>query len=315
MNLNQSIGYDWARNMAKVEKVFLSHASGDKPFVDRLVADLAKHSIPVWYDKFDLKIGESVPGRINDGIADSKYFAIVLSPDAICSAWVTEELNAALMKQVANGGTFLLPILLKDCTIPPLLAHRRYADFRNDYDSALKELLSLWGKETAACVAANKVAVFPWPDIEMPDAEFVYLHSTRFDKFFRMSCSLSWTVEKTIQYLTDTLSLPWNIELSNVGMKWSFSYRILHNDKGLPLATILKDAGISVGDVLKIGISGTYQDMYEKELKEMWDGSKMYLMTAELMRRSEWLKSQVASRRNITRDDLKKIADSCFAHV
>lgn len=301
--------------MTKVGKVFLSHASDDKPFVDRLAVDLAKHSIPVWYDKLDLRIGESVPGKINDGIANSKYFAIVLSPAAISSKWVTEELNAALMKQVANGGTFLLPILLKDCTIPPLLAHRRYADFRHDYDSALKELLSLWGKDTAACVAADKDAVFPWPDIEMPDAEFVYLHSTRFDKFFRMSCSLSWTVQKTIQYLTDTLSLPWNIELPNVGMKWNFSYRIRLNGKGLPLATTLADAGISVGDVLQIGISGTYQDLYEKELKEMWDGSKIFMMTTEIMQRSEWLKVQVATRKNITRDDLKKIADSCFTHV
>lgn len=301
--------------MSKVGKVFLSHASDDKPFVDRLAADLAKHSVPVWYDKFDLRIGESVPGKINYGISDSKYFAIVLSPAALSSKWVAEELNAALMKQVASGGTFLLPILLKDCTLPPLLAHRRYADFRNDYDTALKELLSIWEQDTAACVATDKETVFPWPDIEMPDSEFVYLHSTRFDKFFRMSCSLSWTVQKTIQYLTDTLSLPWNIEIPGVGMKFSFSYGIRQNGKGLSLAETLADVGISVGDVLQIGISGTYQDLYENELKEMWDGSKIYMMTNEIMQRSEWLKAQVAARKNMTREDLKKIADSCFAHV
>lgn len=301
--------------MPTVGKVFVSHASDDKPFVDRLVADLANHSVPVWYDKLDLRIGESVPGKINQGIADSKYFAIVLSPAAVTSAWVTEELNAALMIQIAKGGTFLLPILLKDCTIPPLLAHRRYADFRNDYDSTLKELLSLWGKDAVACAAAKRDAVFPWPDIEMPDSEFVYLHSTRFDKFFRMSCSLSWTVQKTINYLADTLTLPWNIELPNVGMKWSFSYSIRFNDEKLSLSTTLADAGISVGTVLQIGISGTYQDLYEKELKEMWDGSKMYMITSEIMARTEWLKTQVAARSKLTRDDLKKIADSCFTHV
>lgn len=85
--------------MTKVGKVFLSHASKDKPFVDRLASDLEKHSIPVWYDKFDLKIGESVPGKINEGIADAQYFAIVLSPAAINSKWVIEELNAGLMKR------------------------------------------------------------------------------------------------------------------------------------------------------------------------------------------------------------------------
>lgn len=301
--------------MPSVGKVFVSHASSDKPFADRLVADLAKHSIPVWYDKLDLRIGESVPGKINQGIADSKYFAILLSPAAVTSAWVTEELNAALMKQIANGGTFLLPILVKDCTIRPLLAHRRYADFRSDYDSALSELLSLWGKDTAACATANKDAVFPWPDIDIPDAEFVYLHSTRFDKFFRMSCPLIWRVSEAIHYLADTLSLPWNIEQPSVGMKWSFSYSIRLDGKSLSLSSTLQDAGVTIGTVLQIGISGTYEDLYEKELKEMWDGSKTYLMTSELMARSEWLRAQVAARSKLTRDDLNKIADSCFSHV
>jgi hypothetical protein len=213
--------------MATIGKVFISHATADKSFVDRLVADLAAHSIPVWYDKLDLRIGESVPGKISEGLAGAKHFLIVLSKSAVKSAWVREELNAALMKQVSQGGTFVLPVLLEDCEIPPLLAHRRYADFRSEYSTALNELLSLWQMDTAACDAAKKDNVQPWPDVDISDVEFVYLHSTRFDKFFRMSCSLSWSANKAIDYLVDTLSLPWNIELSNVGMKWSFSYGLV----------------------------------------------------------------------------------------
>jgi hypothetical protein len=301
--------------MQPVGKVFISHTSIDKAFVDRLVADLKMHSIPVWYDKIDLSVGESVPGKINEGIADAKYFVIVLSPDAVNSAWVREELNAALMKQVSFGGTFLVPVLFRDCEIPPLLAHRKYADFRSDYGSALKELLSVWGKDSEACAAVNKNTVYPWRDLNIDDSEFVYLHSTRFDKVFRMSCSLSWTISRTIDYITGVLSLPWNIERAEVGMKWSFSYSIRIDGRALSLSDTLTKAGVTVGTVLQLGISGTYEDMYEKELKEMWDGSKVYLMTMELMTRREWLTEQVAARRNMSRDDLKKIADSCFSHV
>lgn len=301
--------------MTKIGKVFISHASSDKPFVDRLVADLAERSIPVWYDKIDLRIGESVPGKINEGIAECKYFAIVLSPESVSSAWVVEELNAALMKQVASGGTFVLPILLMDCTIPPLLAHRRCADFRVDYDSALSELLSIWGKDAEACAVVKKSAVFPWPDIDISDTEFVYLHSSRFDKFFRMSCPLSWSVSEVIQYLVKILDLPWSVELAHVGMRWSFSYTILFDERSLPLSMTLAEAGVSIGTVLKIGISGLYEDLYEKELKEMWDGSKIYMMTDEMVRREAWLKAQVAARKNMKRSELKEIADSCFDHV
>lgn len=301
--------------MPQVGKVFVSHASADKPFVDRLVADLAARSIPVWYDKLDLRIGESVPGAINAGLSDSKYFAIVLSKASVASAWVGEELNAALMTQVAKGGTFILPLLLEDCSIPPLLAHRKYADFRTDYSKALTELLSLWGKDAAACAAASKAAVHPWPDIEMPDEEFVYLHSTRFDKFFRMSCSLDWTASRTVDYLTETLALPWNIEVSAVGMKWSFSYGLRLDGKGISLDTRLQDAGIAVGSVIQIGISGVYEDLYEKELKDAFSPDKVYFETIDRMQREQWLRGQVAARRLLTKGKLKEIADSCFSHV
>jgi len=78
---------------AQIGKVFVSHSSSDKGFVDRLVADLASREIPVWYDKFDLRVGDSVTGGINEGLSQSKYFLIVLSKASVLSRWVTEELN------------------------------------------------------------------------------------------------------------------------------------------------------------------------------------------------------------------------------
>jgi hypothetical protein len=46
-------------------KIFISHADKDKNFVDHLVSDLAAHGIPVWYDKLDVRLGDSIPGKIN----------------------------------------------------------------------------------------------------------------------------------------------------------------------------------------------------------------------------------------------------------
>lgn len=303
--------------MTRVGKVFISHASADKAFVDRLVADLAANEVPVWYDKLDLRLGESIPGAINTGLTNSKYFAIVLSKASVASKWVQEELNAALMKQVARGGTFVLPLLLEDCDVPPLLAHRKHADFRTSYAAALAELLSLWGKDAEACTAAGRTAVHPWPDIDMSDAEFIYLHSTRFDKFFRMSCSLDWTANHTIDYLTDTLALPWDVEVSVVGMRWSFIYSLRADGEGISLNSTLREAGLQAGSVVQIGISGRYEDLYEKELKEAeaFSPGKMYLETIERRNREQWLRKQMADRRLLTSAKLKEIADSCFKHV
>lgn len=299
---------------APIGKVFVSHSSMDKPFVDRLVADLAAREVPVWYDKLDMKVGDSVTGRINEGLAGSKYFLVILSKSSVESRWVKEELNSALMQQVARGGTFLLPVLLEDCDIPPLLQHRRYADFRSDYECGLSELLGVWGKDREAALAVNGKPLYPWPDVATPEQDFVYLHSTRFDKFFRMTCDLSSTASRTIDYIVDTLKLPWNQDVSQLGMKWSFSYRLIFDDKGIGLSTPLADAGVTLGSVLKVGIKGTYEDIWEKELKEMWDGTKFYEASGA-MRREADLKERIHSRGFLTSARLRELADACFAHI
>ena len=300
--------------MTPIGKVFISHASADKAFVDTLVADLAARAIPVWYDKLDLRVGGSVSGAINDGLTASKYFLIVLSKSSVASRWVTEELNAALMEQVARGGTFLLPALLEDCDVPPLLRHRRHADFRSDYARGLADLLGVWGKDREAVAVVNRQPLYPWPDVARSDEEFVYLHSTRFDKFFRMGCDLSRTADWAIDYIVETLHLPWNKEVPQLGMKWSFSNRLMFAEKGIGLSTSLRDAGVSLGAVLKLGISGTYEDVWEKELKEMWDGTKMYEMGGAMMRDAS-LRQRIRDRGPLTPSRLKELADACLSDV
>lgn len=101
--------------------VFLSHSSEDNQLVDRLAADLDREGITIWYDKKDLRLGQSIVGAINDAIGSARYLLAVLSPNAIRSRWVVEELNAATMRQIASDGTFLIPALIERCDLPPLL--------------------------------------------------------------------------------------------------------------------------------------------------------------------------------------------------
>lgn len=295
-------------------KIFISHASKDKDFVDQLVSDLAAHGIPVWYDKLDVRLGDSIPGKINSGISEAKYFLIVLSPAAVKSKWVQEELNAALMRQVASAGTFLIPVLVEDCDVPPLLNHRRFADFRESYEAGLEELLEVFGRDAKAAELAGKNLVHPWPDLEVSDHEFIYLHSTRFDKFFRMNCELEWTANRAIDYIVSTLSLPWRTEIPELGMRWSFSYKLVYGEHSVPLRRTLHDAGIVVGSTVKISISGRYEDLYENEIKQMWEPGKVYEIMSAMMREME-LKKKIGERGRLTPERLKQIGDSCFAHV
>jgi len=297
-------------------KVFISHSSWDEEFGDRLAKDLSTRGLPVWYDKLDLQVGDSVPGKINEGLAEAKYFLIVLSPKAVESRWVQEELNAALMRQVASLGTFIIPVLLRDCSIPPLLAHRRYADFRQDYQRGLSELLDAWKVDGNAIHEDPTKELYPWPDVNMPDMEFLYLRSERFDKFFRMTCSLEWTASKAVDYIIRTLRLPWSHDLPQIGMRWSFSYGLRYQNQAIGLRQRLRDVGVVIGSTLQLSIRGTYQDLYDKELKEMWKDDKVYRMLDTLIPpRIAELWAAMEARGPLTRKRLQELANSCFAHV
>lgn len=60
--------------------VFISHTSEDKDAIVRPLAEaLAKGGLKVWYDEFELKIGDSLRRKIDKGLAHSRFGIVVLS--------------------------------------------------------------------------------------------------------------------------------------------------------------------------------------------------------------------------------------------
>lgn len=124
-----------------IPSAFISYSSKDSEFVERLVNDLSKSRKKVWWDRWEIKIGDSITKKINEGIDRNDYLILVLSPNSVRSAWVEKELNAGLMRELQSRNVVVLPILIADCNIPPLIADKRYADFRSNYGQGLAELL------------------------------------------------------------------------------------------------------------------------------------------------------------------------------
>jgi hypothetical protein len=125
--------------------VFLSHTSSDKPFVQKLANDLRRIGVDVWFDGWEIKVGESLTWKIEEGIRENEYLAVVLSPEAINSEWVRSELGAAWAKQMKQKKVVVLPILYRDCDMPLFLSDRRYADFWRDYQKGFGELAGALG--------------------------------------------------------------------------------------------------------------------------------------------------------------------------
>ena len=90
--------------------VFISHASEDKDDVVRPLANALKSSgLTVWYDEFELRIGDSLRRKIDRGLANSKFGVVVLSKAFFGRGWPEYELDG-LVTRAVSGDQILLPI-------------------------------------------------------------------------------------------------------------------------------------------------------------------------------------------------------------
>lgn len=95
----------------KSHDVFISHASEDKDgFVRPLAEALAARGVRVWYDEFNLKVGDSLRRSIDRGLADSRYGIVVLSSPFFAKNWPQYELDGLVTKEVHGGEKVILPI-------------------------------------------------------------------------------------------------------------------------------------------------------------------------------------------------------------
>lgn len=63
----------------KIKDIFLSHSSADNDFVSKLAVDIEANkfegrNLLTWVDEAEIKGGESIPGKVNFGLEDSRFF-------------------------------------------------------------------------------------------------------------------------------------------------------------------------------------------------------------------------------------------------
>lgn len=90
--------------------VFVSHASEDKNAVARPLAQALQASgLRVWYDEFELRVGDSLRRRIDAGIARSRFGVVVVSKSFFAKGWAQYELDGLVTMKV-SGKQVLLPL-------------------------------------------------------------------------------------------------------------------------------------------------------------------------------------------------------------
>jgi hypothetical protein len=122
--------------------VFLSHSSKDNDKARRIANSLSNQGIDVWFDEWEIRIGESITQKIEKGLQDADFVAVLLTKHSVESRWVEKEWQSKIGEEADSWKVKILPLWAEICNIPYLLKDKRYANFVNDFDEGISELIS-----------------------------------------------------------------------------------------------------------------------------------------------------------------------------
>jgi Leucine-rich repeat (LRR) protein len=97
-------------SLTKLWDVFISHASSDAADVAMpLAKGLKRAGLRVWIDQQEIRIGDSIRAKIDDGLSRSRFGVVILSPAFFERDWTSRELGALLAVE-DDGQRVVLPV-------------------------------------------------------------------------------------------------------------------------------------------------------------------------------------------------------------
>lgn len=117
-------------------KIFLSYNMNDKDFAMKISSDLRDHNIIVFNENEIIQPGDTIGKIIEEHIIASDKFIVIISKTTYKSKFLKSEIELA-----KKNKKIIVPILKEEADIPNFLSSFKFADFRQDYDNSIKELI------------------------------------------------------------------------------------------------------------------------------------------------------------------------------
>lgn len=126
-------------------KVFLCHASTDKPKVRELYRYLKRRGINPWFDEEHLVGGQDWQVEIPKALATSDAIIICLTKNSVDKeGYIQKEIKFALDKalEMPEGRIFLIPVKFEECEVPFSLSRYQWVDLtiESGYAKMMKAL-------------------------------------------------------------------------------------------------------------------------------------------------------------------------------
>ncbi len=90
--------------------VFLSHSSKDKDIVRTVAERLRADGLRVWFDEWELRAGDSIPAKIEEGLEQSRVLVLCMSANAFGSDWARLESYTFRFRDPLNKERRFIPL-------------------------------------------------------------------------------------------------------------------------------------------------------------------------------------------------------------
>ena len=143
----RSVEYVERRSVAEEPKAFISHDSRDKlEMAQPLALRLSSMLVPVWYDEFSLRVGDSLRESIERGLKECHRCILVITPNFLSNGgWTKREYDSIFTRELVEQKRLVLPIW-RDVTprdvyeFSPILADRVAANWSEGIEAVSRKL-------------------------------------------------------------------------------------------------------------------------------------------------------------------------------
>ncbi len=123
-------------------QVFIAHSFKDNAQAKKLAQELKKREIRVWLAEEQIKPGDIIKKKIEDGLVTSGYLLALLSDASLTSKWVQNEFKMALFRESHGKWPRVIPVLIEPVDIPIHIQGKLYIDLTHDYESGVERIVS-----------------------------------------------------------------------------------------------------------------------------------------------------------------------------
>ena len=127
----------------KKTKVFLSHAHEDADVANRIRQALQEAGVSAFYDQLDLSPGDSINRAISAELSASDFVVLLLSPAALQSSWLMEEVESLARSEWKQRAISLILVKIRPCRIPDFLYKWSIIDATRSFSRGMEKLVQV----------------------------------------------------------------------------------------------------------------------------------------------------------------------------